>query len=76
MGFRIGRKHARLLRLIAQGLGFAAPAVLLALALATGGVVAVVASALAAATQLAGVLVERWLFFAEAQHTVTLYYRA
>ena len=35
-----------------------------------------VLSALAAATQLAGILVERWLFFAEAQHTVTLYYRA
>ena len=24
--------------------------------------------------QLAGMLVERWLFFAEARHTVTLYY--
>jgi DMSO reductase anchor subunit len=29
---------------------------------------------LAALTAMAGVLVERWLFFAEAKHAVTLYY--
>jgi DMSO reductase anchor subunit len=29
---------------------------------------------LAALSASAGVLVERWLFFAEAKHTVTLYY--
>jgi DMSO reductase anchor subunit len=34
----------------------------------------VIASVLAAIVQLAGMLVERWLFFAEAKHTVTLYY--
>jgi DMSO reductase anchor subunit len=28
----------------------------------------------ATVSQLAGMLVERWLFFAEAKHTVTLYY--
>ncbi len=77
MGFRIARKHAQRLRLIAQGLGFAVPAVLLALVfLLGGGWVAAILSVLAAAVQLAGILVERWLFFAEAQHTVTLYYRA
>jgi DMSO reductase anchor subunit len=32
------------------------------------------ASVLAAVAQFAGMLVERWLFFAEAKHTVTLYY--
>ena len=31
---------------------------------------------LAAAAAMVGVLVERWLFFAEAKHTVTLYYGA
>jgi len=31
-------------------------------------------SALAAASALAGLLVERWLIFAEATHTVALYY--
>ncbi|TGT51162.1 hypothetical protein EN809_039850, partial [Mesorhizobium sp. M2E.F.Ca.ET.166.01.1.1] len=33
-----------------------------------------VASVLAAISQFAGMLVERWLFFAEAKHTVTLYF--
>ena len=31
-------------------------------------------SLIAAVSQVAGMLVERWLFFAEAKHTVTLYY--
>jgi DMSO reductase anchor subunit len=35
---------------------------------------AAILSLTAAASQLAGMLVERWLFFAEAKHTVTLYY--
>jgi len=30
----------------------------------------------AALVHLVGVMVERWLFFAEAKHTVTLYYGA
>ena len=29
---------------------------------------------LAVATHLAGLFVERWLFFAEAEHVVSLYY--
>jgi sulfite dehydrogenase (quinone) subunit SoeC len=29
---------------------------------------------MAAMSQCAGMLIERWLFFAEATHTVTLYY--
>ena len=33
-----------------------------------------VLAVLAAASALLGVLIERWLFFAEARHTVTLYY--
>jgi sulfite dehydrogenase (quinone) subunit SoeC len=32
-------------------------------------------AALSIASAAAGVLVERWLFFAEARHVVTLYYR-
>jgi DMSO reductase anchor subunit len=31
---------------------------------------------IAALSHLAGLVVERWLFFAEAKHTVTLYYGA
>ena len=74
MGFRIARKHSAKLRRIAQALAFAAPALLLAVALVAPWPLAALASALAALLQFAGMLVERWLFFAEAKHTVTLYY--
>lgn len=74
MGFRIARKHSAKLRRITQGLAFAAPAMLLATAFVLPAPFAAIASALAAISQLTGMLVERWLFFAEAKHTVTLYY--
>jgi sulfite dehydrogenase (quinone) subunit SoeC len=74
MGFRVARKHQEKLRTIVQLAAFAAPAALLVLTLVLGGVFGVCLSILAAASQLAGLLVERWLFFAEAKHTVSLYY--
>ncbi|MBN9256876.1 MULTISPECIES: DmsC/YnfH family molybdoenzyme membrane anchor subunit [unclassified Mesorhizobium] len=74
MGFRIARKHAAKLRRITQGLAFLLPALLLAAAFALPSPLAVILSVLAAIAQLSGLLVERWLFFAEAKHTVTLYY--
>lgn len=76
MGFRIARKHAARLRLIAQVLAFALPLLLLAAVLLLTEMrwLAAVLSVTAAAAQLGGLLVERWLFFAEAKHTVTLYY--
>jgi DMSO reductase anchor subunit len=76
MGYRIARKHAAKLRLVALGLAFAVPLALTLALLALPGAGAVVAALLAAASASAGVLVERWLFFAEAKHTVTLYYGA
>ena len=74
MGFRVARKHARKLRRISAVLAFVLPFVLTATGYATGGAIAKACMALAAASALAGVLTERWLFFAEAKHTVTLYY--
>ncbi|MER8724717.1 DmsC/YnfH family molybdoenzyme membrane anchor subunit [Mesorhizobium sp. M0213] len=74
MGFRIARKHSVRLRQITQVLAFALPALLLVAAFALPWPYAAVSSMLAAIAQLAGMLVERWLFFAEAKHTVTLYY--
>ncbi|WP_119420936.1 dimethyl sulfoxide reductase anchor subunit family protein [Desertibaculum subflavum] len=74
MGFRIARKHAGKLRRIALIYGFALPAAFVALALAASGWIAALAAILAAVTMLGGLLVERWLFFAEARHTVMLYY--
>lgn len=74
MAFRIGRVHAARLRRIASLVGFAAPAVLLALALPMGGVPAGILALAAALLALVGLLAERWLMFAEATHTVALYY--
>ena len=76
MGYRVARKHAAKLRRIALLAGFAAPALLTLATLALSGVAAFVAALGAALCASAGVLVERWLFFAEAKHTVTLYYGA
>jgi len=63
MGYRIARKHAARLRVIAVVLGFIVPIVLLPFV-----------PPVAAIAALLGLLVERWLFFAEATHTITLYY--
>jgi DMSO reductase anchor subunit len=74
MGYKVARKHAQKLRLIALGLGFTAPALLVFLATLVTGWAAVVLLALATLGNAIGTLTERWLFFAEARHTVTLYY--
>jgi DMSO reductase anchor subunit len=74
MGFRVARKHAAVLRRICLLLGFVLPMLLSLLAGQFGGGLAVLALLLAALTVLAGILVERWLLFAEATHTAALYY--
>ena len=74
MAFRIGRVHAQRLRVIAGIAGFVAPAALLALALIMGGMAAGLFAVAAVALSVLGLLAERWLMFAEATHTVTLYY--
>jgi DMSO reductase anchor subunit len=74
MGYQIARKHASKLRRQAQIAAFAVPFLLLLLTLAVSGAAAVLASALAALSVVLGLLLERWLFFAEATHVMTLYY--
>ena len=74
MGFRIARKHAYRLRAFATIFAFVLPFLLTALTLALVQPVAGVAAVLAAISVTLGMLIERWLFFAEAKHTVTLYY--
>jgi sulfite dehydrogenase (quinone) subunit SoeC len=76
MGYRIARKHRLKLRQIALALAFVLPGLLTIVALATDGGIGVAAASLAALVAVAGLFVERWLFFAEAKHTVTLYYGA
>jgi sulfite dehydrogenase (quinone) subunit SoeC len=76
MGFRIARKHAVRLRRLARLTGFVVPALLTLAALLIGGGEAVVLAGLGVASAALGLVIERWLFFAEARHTVTLYYGA
>lgn len=71
MGFTVARKHATSLRMIGYGLSALLPLLILWLMPASGAMM-VIASLL----HLGGVMVSRWLFFAEAKHTVTLYYGA
>ncbi len=70
---------ARRLRELFWLLGVGLPVQMLALAWALDGAFegagAQVATLLAAGSVVSGVLVERWLFFAEAEHRVSLYYR-
>ncbi len=76
MGFRIARKHAAKLRTTALVSAFGLPLLLtLAELFAPAWLVPIFAIPAALIATL-GVLVERWLFFAEAKHTVTLYYGA
>ena len=76
MGFHIARKHKKRLRLIARIAAFVLPALLCLIALIGSGTVAAIAAALAVLSAAVGLVAERWLFFAEAKHTVMLYYGA
>jgi len=64
----VGRKHAVKLRGIALVLGFVLPVVLLLLPFNH------VFALFAIVSHLAGITASRWLFFAEAEHVVGLYY--
>ncbi|MDP2119251.1 MAG: DmsC/YnfH family molybdoenzyme membrane anchor subunit [Hoeflea sp.] len=68
----IGRKHARKLRGLALALGAVLPVAILIITALTNAPAPV--NLLAALSMLAGLLAERWLFFAEAEHAVSLYY--
>lgn len=66
--FRVARERARTLRIVALVAGFVAPMVLLEF------VPGAAAFAAAAVLCVAGLFVERWLFFAQARHVVRLYH--
>lgn len=75
MGFRVARNHAARLRRLSQAL-LALPLAALLLALIFGVTDVPVLAVLATGLFLLGAFLERWLFFAEARHTVGLYYGA
>ena len=68
MVYVVARKHAARLRIIALVFGFGLPIILLSLPFShIWALVAVI-------SHVAGLLALRWLFFAEAEHVVGLYY--
>ena len=74
MGYEIARAHVRKLRVIAHVALFLAPLILLGVVVAGPPVAAEWTALLAVLSAALGVGVERWLFFAEAQHTSMLFY--
>ena len=69
MGFVVARRHAIKLRYISIVFGGLLPIICV-----TFGESSAVLLSLATIFHLIGIFVERWLFFAEAKHVVTLYY--
>lgn len=74
MGYEIARRHSARLRRLSLNLGFIAPLVLLALSFMDIPGFRLASVTIAVPVMLFGILIERWLFFAEAKHTVMLYY--
>jgi DMSO reductase anchor subunit len=74
MGYVLARKHAHRLRLASILLFALLPALCALLVLNFSHGTVGPAMSLALLSALTGALIERWLFFAEARHLVTLYY--
>ena len=74
MGFVLARKHSRKLRVIAVVLFALVPALCALPVWLLPHIDAAPWLTIAAVSTLLGAFVERWLFFAEARHVVTLYY--
>ena len=68
MVHQIGRKHIKRLRVISMLLGYTLPAIVMATDPSH------TEAAVALASHLVGVLAGRWLFFAQAEHVMGLYY--
>jgi DMSO reductase anchor subunit len=76
MGYQIARKHARRLRRLALLTGLLVPGLGLLIAAVLPAGLQTAIYILTLLSGVTGVLIERWLFFAEAQHVATLYYGA
>jgi DMSO reductase anchor subunit len=74
MGYEIARKHAEKLRRLVLLLAFAVPILGTLLTLAPTTAAEIGGALLATASMTVGLVVERWLFFAEAEHVSMLYY--
>ncbi len=74
MGYSVARKHANKIRRISVALSFVIPAVLSVVMLVGGGVFNIVLAIFAVILMTIGLVMERWLFFAEAEHASMLFY--
>ena len=74
MGYVVARKHAGRLRSIAHVCLFAGPLLALVTAIFAPAVTALALTVGAVAALVVGLLVERWLFFAEARHDCMIWY--
>ena len=75
MGYQVARRHARRLRRLALTLCFLVPMAAMGATLGHAGP-ALLWALVATASAALGIVIERWLFFAEAKHVVTVYYGA
>lgn len=76
MGYQVARRHAGRLRGLSVLLLFALPMLgALPMLVNLPAPIRIVAAALSVVSAVIGVFTERWLFFAEAEHVVMLYYR-
>ena len=66
MGYDLDPKRRMLMRWLALGCGFIIPAAMLYIGLPLAPLITLIC--------LGGMMAERWLFFAEAEHVVRLYY--
>ncbi|MBU1210741.1 MAG: dimethyl sulfoxide reductase anchor subunit [Alphaproteobacteria bacterium] len=76
MGFKVARKHADKLRRLSAYLMFLVPSVCLLLLLVVSTYTAPLFALVAVIAMGVGVVIERWLFFAEAEHVSMLFYGA
>jgi DMSO reductase anchor subunit len=74
MGYKVARKHADKLRRISLLCGFIIPFLLTLVSFDSYATIGIGGAILAVVFCMLGVIIERWLFFAEAKHTVMLYY--
>ena len=76
MGFKIARKHAEKLRRWAFTYSFLVPWCIAAFTIDSDPWLKIPGAIIAVIVMMGGVMIERWLFFAEAKHTTMLYYGA
>ncbi len=74
MVFVLARKHSKKLRLFVNLFAYFFPLVLVIFGYLFGNSYSIITYFIAVILLFIGLIIERWLFFAEAKHTVSLYY--